>query len=177
MYAITDQLAERLSKARFHIRTGAQLRAEPISFVASKTKFVLFGFVLMSTHIVVLEKDAATANDIEGLCDTGFKLARRINWVPLPRGFQFGYSILPLIVGKNPDPELLLCAASPPELRWGVSRFPVVVDLTENQVAFFEGFKKLGAAHWPILQKIVIEHIEPLVDETCETGQARDRQN
>jgi len=165
MYTITVLLSERLSQARYHIRTGEQLNAAPVRFVASKMKFIIPVLALMSTHIVVLEKDEAKPNDMDNLFDMGFMLAKRINRIPLLRGMQFGYSIIPLIVGKNPDSELLLYAALSPETRFSLFKFPVVMDLTRHQVAYFEGFKKFGGVIWPILQKIVTTHIEPLVDE------------
>jgi len=165
MYTITDRLSERLSQARYRIRTGEQLNAASVRFVASKTKFIVPVLALMSTHIVVLEKDEAKPQDMDNLFDMGFMLAKRINWIPLLRGMQFGYGIIPLIVGENPNSELLLYAASPPGGKFSLFEFPVVMDLTRHQVAFFEGSKMVGGMIWPMLQKIITTHIEPLVDE------------
>lgn len=168
MYVITDRLSESLAKAHFRVRTGEQLGAQSIRFVASKTMFVPIGLSFLSTHIVVLEKDGAKPHDIDNLCDTGFKLAKRINWIPLLRGMQFGYAVMPLVIGKNPDEESLLYAISAPDMpRFCLFRFPVVVDMTECRVAFFEGWQKFGGAVWPKVQKIVMKHIEPIVDEEC----------
>ncbi|MGH8225466.1 MAG: hypothetical protein ACRER1_04860 [Gammaproteobacteria bacterium] len=167
MYVITDRLSESLTKAHFRVRTGTQLGAPTIRFVASKTIFILAGLLLASTHIVIMEKDEAKPHDIDNLFDSGFKLAKRINHVPLLRGMQFGYVVMPLIIGKNPDAESLLYAASAPVPHFGLAEFPVVVDLTRQQVAFYEGATKMGGAIWPSMQKIVMKHIEPLVDEEC----------
>ncbi len=164
MYTITDRLSERLAKAHYRIRTGEQLDVQSIRFVASKTKFFFPMLGLLSTHIVVLEKDDAKPSDIDNLFDIGFKLAKKINWIPLLRGMQFGYVVIPLIVGRDPDSDLLLYAALTPKAHFALFGFPVVVDLTRYQVAFFEGYKKLGGMMWPIMQKIVTQHIEPLVD-------------
>ena len=167
MREITDDLSRRLAKARYRIRTGEELGARSICFVASKIK----GFpawipiAMLSTHIVVLEKDKANPRDMQNLFDIGFGLAKRINKIPLLRGMQFGYAVIPIVVGKDPDSELLWYAASAPRRHWSLFEFPVVVDLTKYQVAFFEGFKTQGGLIWPILQDIVTKHIEPLVDE------------
>lgn len=168
VYAITDRLSARLAKAHYRIRRGEQLDAQPVQFVASKTIFIFTGLLLVSVNIVVLEQDEAKPYDIDNLSDIGFNLAKRMNRVPLLRGMQFGYVVMPMIVGKNPDSESLLYAASAPSRwRFGLIKFPIVVDLTRCQVAFFEGYAKLGGAIWPSIQKIVTSHIEPVVDEEC----------
>lgn len=161
---VASRLAERLSEAHFRVRTGEQLGAQPIRFVASRTKFIVAGMALMSTHIVVLEKDEAKPRDMDDLSSKAVKLAKHINRIPLPRGVQFGYGVIPLIVGRNPDSELLLYAASAPTARWGLFEFPVVIDLTREQAAYFEGTKKWGQLLWLILQDIVAQHIEPVVE-------------
>lgn len=168
MYAITERLSESLVKAHFRVRTGEQLGAQPVRFLASKTIFVFAGFFLLSTHIVALEKDGAKPHDIDNLFDDGFKLAKRMNRVPLLRGMQFGYAVMPMIIGKNLDSESLLYAASAPTMpQFALHKFPILVDLTRCQVAFFEGFTKFGGAILPDVQKIITKHIEPLVDEEC----------
>lgn len=167
-YAITDRLSKRLAMARFHVRTGEQLGAQPIRFVASRTIFVIAGLYFLSTHIVALEKDGAKSHDIDELFGEGYRLARRINKIPLPRGMQFGYTVMPLIIGKDPDSEALLYAASPLTMpRYSLFNFPVVIDLTRCQVAFFEGFTKFGGGILPSVQDIVTKHLEPVVDEGC----------
>lgn len=167
MYAITDRLAERLAKARFRVRTGEELGALPVRFVASKTIFVPTALCLMSVHVVVLENDSARPHDIDNLFDIGFKFAKRINKIPLLRGMQFGYVVMPLIIGKVLDRETLLYAATSPSYRFALMEFPIVIDLMQCRVVFFEGFTKVGSAVLPSVQDIVTKHIEPVVDEGC----------
>lgn len=162
--AIIDKLSERLSKAKYRVRTGQELGAQPISFVASRTKLA-FPMVIESIHIVALEQDGAKWRDMKELFKTGFKLGKRINRVPLLRGMQFGYCIIPIIIGNEPDSDLLSNAALVPKRHWALVEFPVVVDLTGFRVAFFEGYDQEGGMFWPMLQKIVTDHIEPIIDE------------
>jgi len=164
MYPVTNRLSERLSQAHYRIRTGGQLNAAPVQFVASKTKLIPVGLGILSTHIVVSEKDKASVSDEQDLFRKGFKLAKKINRTPLLRGMQFGYAILPLILGKDPDSELLSYASSHMKPRWALVEFPIVVDLTSNQVAFYRGTEFAGSAIRSILQGIIIQHIEPLLD-------------
>lgn len=166
-YPITEELAQHLSSERYHIRTGAELDAQPIRFVASRTKLA-FPMAIESIHIAVLERDRATWHDIKELFKTSFSLGKRINRVPLLRGMQFGYLIIPLIIGREPDVELLSNATLLPKRHWALVEFPVVVDLTCCRVAFFEGYDQEGGMFWPMLQKIVTSHIEPLVDQINE---------
>lgn len=166
MYEITENISQELTRARYRIRTGESLHAENICFVASKVKFFpkYIPLSLVSTHIVVMEQDDAAPHDINELFETGFQLAKRINRIPLLRGMQFCYAILPLIIGNNPSSELLLHAATAPKSRFSLFSLPVVINTSTNRVVFFEGFKTVGGMIWPVLQEIVIKHVESRVD-------------
>jgi len=164
-----------LSTARYRIRTGDELGVRSVGFVASKIK----GFParipigMLSTHVVALKKDNAGARDLQDVFDIGFSLAKRINRIPLARGMQFGYAVMPLIVGNAPDVEALWYAANAPRAHWALFEFPVIVDIAMEKVTFFEGFRARGAIVWPILQELVISHIEPVVDEELRRGSPR----
>lgn len=163
MYAITEKLSEHLKSARFRVRAGETMGVPSVRFIATKTIFVPVG--ITSVNIVAIEKDKAKPHDADNLADIGFTLAKRMNRVPLLRGMSFVYVIVPLIIGKDPDLELLLYASSAPGWwRFGMGKLPVVVDLTSSKTVFFEGWDKVGGAIIPSIQKIVTKHIEPAVN-------------
>ncbi len=165
MHQVTQQLAENLSKGRFKIRTGAQLGVRDIVFVASKNIFVPMVLGVVSAHVVALEKNDAKARDFDELFDTGFKVAKKINWIPLPRGLQFGYAVMPLIVDCDPDPESLLYAVSSQEMRWALLKYPILVDLKSKQLAYFNGNSSWALSIWPSLLEIVTRYIKPSIED------------
>lgn len=166
MYAITERLSDHLENAHYRVRSGEALGVPSIRFIATKTIFSFTGFGLLSINIIACEKDKAMPHDVDRLFEPGFKLAKRMNRVPLFRGLQFGYLVMPVIIGENPDKEVLFYSSSPPYCyRLAVLNFPVVVDLTDRRVVFFEGSTKWGAFVWPKAQDVVTTHIEPLIDK------------
>jgi hypothetical protein len=79
---------------------------------------------------------------------------------------QFGYEIMPLIIGRNPHMETALYSVSAPTMpKFGVQKFPVLIDSETCRPAFFEGFKMRGSAITSIAQKVVTKAIEPAMDK------------
>lgn len=166
MSVIADELVKSFTKKHFRVRTSAQLGTSQVNFMASKVFFMTMGFALLSTHVVALEKNEANQEDIDSLFEVGFDLAKRFNHIPLLRGMQFGYEIMPLIIGKTPHMETAMYAVSAPTMpKFGVQNFPVVIDVETCRAAFFEGFKARGGAFTLIAQKVVTKVIEPAMDK------------
>jgi|SRR5690625_2168488 len=161
-YSITSKLSEHMAAEEYRIHTGSQLGSEDSCFVASKTRWLPPIFVL-SIHLVVLEKHGAVREDMKDLFKAGFKLAKRINRVPLLRGMQFGYGIIPLIIDRNPEKALLSSVRASPITKFAVFGLPAIIDISEDHMVFFEGYQHKGGLGWPLLQDIVTEHIEPLL--------------
>lgn len=166
MTGMADELVMSFTKKHFRVRTSVQLGTSQVSFMASKVFFMPVGFALLSTHVVALEKDEAKPGDIDIIFEIGFELAKRFNRIPLLRGMQFGYEIMPLIIGKNPHEETAMYAVSAPTMpKFGVQNFPIVIDVETCRPAFFEGFKMRGASFTLIAQKVVTKAIEPAMDK------------
>lgn len=162
METVISEIQKSLAGTRFRIRLGSEVGLDDVAFVASRTIFIATGLLLMSTHFLVAEKDNVDPKYIDKIFGEGFKVARRINKLPLLRGMQFGYAICPTIISHNPEPNSLLYASTVPEQRWALVEYPIIVDRTRNQVAYFKGNAKLGAQIWPSLTNLIEKHLLPV---------------
>jgi hypothetical protein len=112
---IIDSIARRLSEGGYKVSREVALPDGPVVKVAaSRTYFSWKGLVVLSQHIVVLQLDNARTQDVQELFEAGFRFGKHANWVPLLRGMQFGYMIIPIIVGA--DPGKAWCSTSPRRL-------------------------------------------------------------
>src|SRR5437016_2876516 len=78
-----------------------QLPDGPIAALfASRTYFSWKGLVILSQHVAVCDYSdrKATVSDAQALFEASFRRAKKVNWVPLLRGMQFGYMVVPCLV-------------------------------------------------------------------------------
>jgi hypothetical protein len=132
--------------------TGLRLVA---GVAASKTYFSWKGLVIWSQHIVVRTMDNARIQDIQELFEAGFRFAKRANRVPLLRGMQFGYMVIPIIVGVDPDIGLLEYISASPREHWSLAEYPVFIDSRNYQVFNFRGTALWGAFVFSDLRRVV----------------------
>jgi hypothetical protein len=92
---------------------------------------------------------------MKALFESGFGFGKKANWIPLLRGMQFGYLIVPVILTDNADHTLMESAARRPAKHWALSEFPVVIDLARHHLAYFQGAAAWGALYLPDLRNIV----------------------
>jgi hypothetical protein len=106
---------------------------------ASRTYFSWKGLIIISQRIVVCDfgDDYPTPEESEAIFDAGFKQAKRINRVPLLRGMQFGYMVVPCIVVETAYGDLIEYAESPPRKHWALFEFPVVVERSTRETYYF----------------------------------------
>jgi len=106
--------------------------------VGSRLYFSWKGLVLVSQHVVVHSIESATKADAEELFDAGFRYAKKVNRVPLLRGLQFGYMVIPCLVVRHRDEGLVRYVESRPRKHWAMFEFPVVVDLSARAVHYYQ---------------------------------------
>lgn len=146
----------RISKlaGKYKIRSIDGLR------IASRTYFSLKGLVILSQHLFFQHKESVTINDFKELYSSGFKLAKKINKVPLPRGFQFGYMILPVIASENISNDVLDYVSETPAKHFSIFEFPVVFDLKNDRAIFYRKTPTWGAFFYKDLRDVVEDYIE-----------------
>ncbi len=131
--------------------------------VASRTYFSWKGLVLLSQHVVVRCADSGTQADLEALFDAGFSHAKKVNRIPLLRGMQFGYMVIPCLVLHHADESVARYAESLPRKHWSLFEFPVVVDLNGDAVHYYRKTALWGAAFFSDMRRVVENTISPVL--------------
>ena len=137
-----------------------------IDVVASKTYFSWKGLIVLSQHLLINYIENPTLKDEQTLFENGFKLGKKINKVPLLRGLQFGYMVIPIIVTKNIEKSLLTYATEMPPKHWALFEFPVIVDLAKNEVHYFKKTAAWGAFFFSDMRNTVSKYIESIIKNT-----------
>jgi len=146
---------------KYRISASVQLPDGPIvDLTASRTYASWKGLVILSQHLIVTRMEKAHVDDIRQLFDTGFRFGKQANRVPLLRGMQFGYMIIPIIATSNPDEELLQYAESQPRKHWSLFEFPVVIDLESGETHYYRKTSAWGAFFFSDMRNVVSRYIE-----------------
>lgn len=128
---------------------------------ASRTVFSWKGLVLISQHVVISYQPDANALDLQKLFDAAFKYGKRVNRVPLLRGMQFGYIIIPCIVVDVATPEIIEYARTVPRKHVALFEFPVVHELSTNRTYFHQQTPFWGTLYFSDARSIVEAAIGP----------------
>jgi hypothetical protein len=136
-------------------------RGATAALVASRTTFSWKGLVLLSQHVVVRAIARPTPADIEALCEGSFHVARKRNKVPLPRGLQFGYMIVPVVVADEVSQAVLDLVSRAPPKRLGIFTLPVICEAATGNVHFFRGTPLWGAFFFSDLRAVVGRYLSP----------------
>jgi hypothetical protein len=157
---IIDAIARRLSESGYKVSRDLALPKGPVANVAaSRTYFSWKGLVVLSQHIVIRQLDNANVQDVQELFEAGFRFGKKANWVPLLRGMQFGYMVVPIIVGTAPDTALVQYVSASPRKHWSLFEYPVVVDSRNWRTFHFQGTALWGAFFFSDLRRVVERYI------------------
>ncbi len=159
-----DRLAtieHRLSDSEFRVSQDVALPGGGTAqIVASRAYGSWKGLVIQSQHIVVQTIDSPTVADVKNLFEAGFRIGKKRNRVPLIRGLQFGYMIIPVIIANEVSDEVRQYASKQPPKRWCLMEFPVVCDVNSNETVYFKGTPMWGAFFFSDLRNLVAKYIE-----------------
>ena len=156
MTQVLTCIANNLTDAGFKVSRNVSLSdGNMADLAASRTSFSWKGFVFLSQHIIVRYIDRATQQHMKALFESGFSFGKKANWIPLLRGMQFGYLIVPVILTDNADRTLMESAAQRLAKHWALSEFPVVIDLANRHLAYFQGVAAWGTLYLSDLRDIV----------------------
>jgi hypothetical protein len=150
-----DSVETRLSQAGFHTARDLRLpRYATVQVAASRTVFTWKGLVLLSQHVLVRHCPTATISDLQAFFDAGYRYGMSANPVPLKRGIQFGYVIMPCLVVESCDPTLIQYACARPRKHWALFEFPVVHDLSTRRTHYFRQTPLWGAVYYSDMRKL-----------------------
>jgi len=158
---LLDSIERRLRERRYKVSRDIQLPGGAlVDITASRTYFSWKGLVILSQHVIIKRIDNATVADMKELFDAGFRFGKKVNRVPLLRGLQFGYMILPVIVSREPKSELIEYVSASPRKHWSLFEFPVVIDLSTGNVSYFRKTAAWGAFFFSDMRSVVSKYIE-----------------
>jgi hypothetical protein len=157
---IINGIERRLSEGGYKVARDVALPGGPVAAVtASRTYFSWKGLVVLSQHIVVRQLDNAKSQDVQQLFEAGFRFGKQANRVPLLRGLQFGYMIIPIIVGADPDSAVVQYVSASPRKHWALFEYPVVVDSRDCRAFHFQGKALWGAFFFSDMRQVVERYI------------------
>jgi hypothetical protein len=159
-----DRLASierRLTDVGYRVSRDVPLSDGGIAqIVASRAYFSWKGLVIQSQHILVRTIDRPVVADIKALFEAGFRIGKERNRVPLIRGLQFGYMIIPVVIANVISNEVRQYVSQEPPKRWCLLKFPVVCDAASNDTYYFKETPLWGAFFFSDLRGVVRRHIE-----------------
>lgn len=146
----------RLSSAGFRVGRNVGLSdGSTADLGASRTTFSWKGLVLMSQHVLLRRAPSCSVPELQAFFEAGFRYGKGANRVPLCRGLQFGYMIIPCVAVETATPELIAYASKSPRKRWALFEFPVVHDLSSGQTHFYRDTALWGAFYFSDMRAIV----------------------
>jgi len=157
---IINAIARRLGEGGYKVSRDVSLPEGSVAKVAaSRTYFSWKGLVILSQHVVIRQLDNARTQDVQELFEAGFRFGKQANWVPLLRGMQFGYMVIPVIVGTDPDSALVQYVSASPRKHWSLFEYPVVVDSRNCRTFNFQGTALWGAFFFSDMRQVVERYI------------------
>src|ERR1035441_325742 len=147
----SDYLSSMSTNMRdFGLRVSRQVQlpgGPVVDLFGSRTYFSWKGLVILSQHVAVRDYagTAATPADAKALFDASFRQAKKVNRVPLLRGMQFGYMVVPCLVVATAGKALIEYVESRPLKHWSLFEFPVVVDRGTGRTHYYNHTALWGA--------------------------------
>jgi GNAT superfamily N-acetyltransferase len=164
-------IENRLQRRKMRVLRQVPLPDGPVAdLVGSRTYFSWKGLVFISQHVVLRCLESATKADAEELFDAGFRYAQEVNRLPLARGMQFGYMVIPCLVVSHAEEALIAYAESRPRKHWALFEFPVVVDLGTGAVHYYRKTPLWGGLYFSDVGELVEGAIRGALDPTGGTA-------
>lgn len=156
-----DQVEANSLESDFKTKRGVTLPSGGTAdLAASRTKFFWPAVMFFSQHLLVRYLPNATVQDFQRLFDAGFRYGKSVNRVPLFRGLQFGYFILPVIAVDRATQELKDFASAAPKKHWALFEFPVLHELATGRTYFHRSTPLWGALINHEVRKLAEEIVE-----------------
>ena len=137
-----------------------KIREDNDTLIASRTYFSWKGLVVLSQHIIIKYSENPTISEFGNFFDYGFKKAKSINKVPLFRGFQFGYMIIPCIMTEHISEEVVKHVTLNYRNHFALHEFPVLYNLSDDKVYYYEKTPLWGAFFFSDLRDVVDKYIK-----------------
>ncbi|MDH5655153.1 MAG: hypothetical protein OEZ34_04560 [Spirochaetia bacterium] len=157
-----EKVKNNFQTGRLKVRENIELPGGiSCDLAGEKTYFSFKGLVVLSRYFLIQKKDNVTVEDLKHLFDSGFTWAKRVNRVPLFRGLQFAYLVIPVIVSETtPSQETLNYIESGARKHFSLFEFPVIIDLQAGKAHYLRKTQLWGAFYYSDMRKAVSKFIE-----------------
>jgi hypothetical protein len=108
--------------------------------------------VKMHHYFFIARDDAATAADFEAFSQACVEWGLK-HYHGLPRGFQKGVAIYPVLLQEQPSPEVIALTKRKPSAHWAAFALPCAVSLATGTVEYMEKTPVWGFAMWKGVKK------------------------
>ena len=156
-----DSVEQSMDGTKFKVSRDVTLPdGNEVGLAARRNVFLWKGLVFLSQHILVTQKTSPTIADFQSLFQSGFEHAKKVNRIPLLRGMQFGYMVIPCIAGPDLGGGVVRNVAGQPDKHWSLYEFPVAVNLGSGETHYFRGRSMWGALFFSNLRGLASDHLE-----------------
>lgn len=156
LQSVITSVRKELEMSGFRIVMEPQLHdGSMISIAASRTYFSWKCFILLSQHVLLKYIEDATIESLEQFYEQGFLYGKKVNKVPLFRGMQFGFIIIPCFIVNKADQQLIDYVTSRPRKHFAIFEFPVVHELSSGKTYYYEKTAVWGAVYFSEIRSLV----------------------
>lgn len=163
--AVVSGIRDRLSAGPFRVIPNVKLAYRDVDLVASRGYLSWKGLVFQSQHIFCAAIAKPDRTDFEALFTNGYQHAKRNRRVPWPRGLQYGFMILPVIVADEISQDVVGFVTSQPKKRFSIFEFPVAIDAATGTAHCFRKTAAWGAFYFKDLRTVVDRYLAPGLSE------------
>lgn len=158
---VLKAIRNRLAAGPFRVQEDVALHnGSSLDLVASRGYFSWKGLVFLSEHIVVRTVARPSPADFNELFQAGLAYAKKRRVVPWPRGLQFGFIIIPVILAEELSSDVLRFVSSPPKKRWSLFEFPVACETRTGAAHYFQGRSMWGAFYFKDMRDVAERYLD-----------------
>jgi hypothetical protein len=145
---------DRLASTGFVVLENVPFDSKSFSVVARRTRFELTKFGFSENFFIFGEFDRLTTEDFRAFSADAYRYAKQHKTVPLPCGlFESVWSYAVAIAKAVDERTVNSVRSDTPPKHWASAEIPVVYDLAQRKLFYFEKTPIWGAAYYAGFRK------------------------
>ena len=144
-----QQTSQRLAANSFIHLAPELYQPQGIKFATRRSRFEISKFGMAETVFVFAEIPNLEPNALYSFSSFAFQFANKNKTVPLPNGLFMSVFCFSVVITANLDPQLAASIrGTAPIKHWAAFEMPVVYDLADGSLTYFEKTPLWGAAYY-----------------------------
>ena len=149
-----NAVRSRLTGAGFVIIDEVAFNGRTFPIVARRTRFELTKFGFSESFMIFQEFDRLTTEALRAFSADAYRYSKKQRKIPLPCGlFESVYCYAVAIAKAVDEVTLASVRSDTPPKHWASVEVPVVYDVAQRRVSYFEKTPLWGAAYYAGLRK------------------------